>query len=455
MRDDELDFENVLTFDELAQYARSGDPRALDRLLENVGTLTARLVMLRIALEDRLAQPRLKNYPPAVFVAYKWEDEAHNAWVGDLARHLEGRGYEVLLDRDHLEQDASNYDEVPGYIARLVDCDYCLVVVTERYLDLVEVRHEKTSWVYDEYEAASRLHMQGRLQIVALLKESTVEPDNLLLRMNAIDMRRTPNDYAALDGRFPPYQGPRLTEDGRRLLLAFARQFDELMAADEPDVGAIQQILTDNADFEPLYDYRLRVAEVYWRAGLPDQAYPVALAIRDECANDDDIMLLAQIFDAAHDYPTLFKFLYQARSRFHLQGSVTYHYFMAETLLELNSVVAALNHFRWLRRSAAFEDMPAHLRDLISERIETLDETVGAVEPDHRFRCTACEAQYIHAGELNVVCGDCGTLYDSTDARCPVCANDGRVPLAILLAGVDVQVLCPICGEGSMAVIAD
>jgi RNA polymerase subunit RPABC4/transcription elongation factor Spt4 len=161
-------------------------------------------------------------------------------------------------------------------------------------------------------------------------------------------------------------------------------------------------------------------------------------------------MLLAQIFDAAHDYPTLFKFLYDARGRFHLRDSVTYHYFMAETLLEHNSVVAALNHFRWLQRSSAFDDMPAHLRQLISERVDTLEGTVGAVEPDHRFRCTACEAQYIHAGELNVVCGDCGTLYDSTDATCPVCSNDGRVPLTILLAGVDVQILCPICGEGPM-----
>jgi hypothetical protein len=455
---DEPDFNRVLTLDEMAHYLRSGGATALEAVRKNYGPLSARLAMLRIALEDRLAQPRTRNYPPAVFVAYKWEDEAHNAWVHALAGRLKDRGYQVLLDQDHLARDASNFHDVPAYIARLVDCDIVLAVVTERYLDLVEERQHQTSWVFDEYEVAARLHMQGRLQILAVWKDATVKPGKLLLRLNAIDLRQqAPGDFDALDTHFPVYQGPSLTDLDRQSLLAFAQQFDTLMAADEPDAQALQHALRDHEGFEQLYDYRLRLAHFYWRARAIGEAYQIAQAISHECQNDDDIMLLAQIFDAAGDHPTLFRFLYQARGQFHLRNSVIYHYFAAETLFERNSVFAALNHFRWLAKSPAFASLPAHMRREISGRIRTLDDRIGAPDPDHRFRCTVCEAQYIQIGGLNALCGDCATLYEATETVCPVCSNDGRVPLQLLLPGAQpmpVGVECPICNEGKMAYVA-
>jgi hypothetical protein len=455
---DEPDFNRSLTLDEMARYLRSGGATALKAILRHYGALSARLAMLRIALEDRLAQPRTKNYPPAVFVAYKWEDEAHNAWAHALAGYLKDRGYEVLLDQDHLERDASNYHDVPAYIARLVDCDVFLAVVTERYLDLVEERQNQTSWVFDEYEVATRLHMQGRLQILAVWKNATVKPGKLLLQLNAIDMKQqAPGNFDTLDAHFPVYKGPSLTELDRQALLAFAQRFDKLMAADEPDAQALQRTLRKHKGFEQLYDYRLRLAQFYWRAGAIGEAYQIALAIRHECQNDDDIMLLAQIFDAAGDHPKLFRFLYQARCRFHLRNSVIYHYFAAETLFERNSVFAALNHFRWLGKSPAFAKLPTHMRREISGRIRTLDERIGAPVPDHRFCCTVCEAQYIQIGDLNAVCGDCATLYESTETVCPVCSNDGRVPLRLLLPrakAMPVGVECPICNEGEMVCVA-
>src|SRR5262249_35790427 len=151
-----------------------------------------------------------------------------------------------------------------------------------------------------------------------------------LLRLYAIDMRgQEPDKSATLDAHFPLYEGPSLSARERETLLAFARRFDELMAADEPDARALQRTLQEHAPFGPLYDYRVRLAQLYWRAGAIHDAYPIALAIQAECQNDDDIMLLAQIFDAAGDHATLFKFLYQARWRHHLRDSVTYHYFVA------------------------------------------------------------------------------------------------------------------------------
>src|SRR5262249_49275018 len=157
----------------------------------------------------------------------------------------------------------------------------------ERYLDLVEERQNQTSWVFDEYEVASRLHMDGKLQIVAAWKEPTVEPGKLLLRLNVIDMRQhEPGSSPELDAHFPEYEGPALTHAERQTLLAFAQQFDELMAADEPDAEAVRRTLMDNETFEALYDYRVRLADYYWHGGAADAAYPIAIAIRDECQND-------------------------------------------------------------------------------------------------------------------------------------------------------------------------
>jgi hypothetical protein len=231
------------------------------------------------------------------------------------------------------------------------------------------------------------------------------------------------------------------------------QRFDTELAADPPDIDTLRHLLESHQAFEPLYDYRLRLARLYWRAGKIDAAYPLALALRDACDDDDDILLLAQILDAAGDHPAMFRFLYRARCRMHLQGSVTYHYFVAETLRECNSVFAALNHFRWLRRLPAFGRFPAHLRDDVDTAMRELGALANGPTPDHRFRCTECAAEYIHLGRLKHVCGDCGTLYEAPAARCPVCDNDGRVPLGLLLPGatpVPAAIECPICNQGRL-----
>src|SRR5262245_21083566 len=123
MSDDRPDPTTVQSLEALQAYLRKGGPDALAWVLKHWGALTARLVMLNIAVENRLAQPRRRNYPPLVFIAYKWEDDAHNAWVASVADYLRGRGWQVMLDREHLDPGASNFLEVPEYIARVVSCD--------------------------------------------------------------------------------------------------------------------------------------------------------------------------------------------------------------------------------------------------------------------------------------------------------------------------------------------
>jgi hypothetical protein len=118
-----------------------------------------------------------------------------------------------------------------------------------------------------------------------------------------------------------------------------------------------------------------------------------------------------------------------------VRDPVLYHYFAAETLFELNSVVAARNHFSWLIKSPTFSRLPARMQTEISDRFHELSVRTDQVKPEHLFRCTACDSEYTHMGKFKNVCGDCGTLYETTERTCPACSNDGLVPLQMLVPG--------------------
>lgn len=83
---------STVSLSHVTDLLRAGGPAALERIVKQYGPLSARLAALHIAIEKRVAQPRTKNYPPAVFLAYKWENEAHQARVRDIAEYLRGRG---------------------------------------------------------------------------------------------------------------------------------------------------------------------------------------------------------------------------------------------------------------------------------------------------------------------------------------------------------------------------
>ena len=38
--------------------------------------------------------------PPKVFISYRWESEAHSAWVAHFVAELKKRGVRVVFDRD-------------------------------------------------------------------------------------------------------------------------------------------------------------------------------------------------------------------------------------------------------------------------------------------------------------------------------------------------------------------
>jgi hypothetical protein len=450
----ERDFgDQPATLAQMRRLVRERGEDGLREVMRHFGALAARLTMLWIAFEDRQALPAVRNYPPAVFIAYKWGGPEHQAWVRDLAAELRRRGYQVLLDQDHLAVDASNFAEVPAYIARLVGSDVCLVVVTEQYLDLVEARQNKTSWVYDEFDVAARLADHGRLRICALWKDPQVNPARLALRSHVIDARRVPFDPAVLAEDFPVYAGPVLDAAGRDRLVRFAARAEDLLSATPPDLPAARDWLVEHGDLEPLYDYQLPLCRLYWLAGMTAQAHATAGPLLAQCRDADGALQLAQVLDTAGAHPAMFRFLHRGRQQRWLRDSPMLHYFLAETLFELGSPVAARNHFGWLLASPAFAAFPAGMQAGIRERHDSLDSPASALLPGHTVGCDHCPTRYHLIDTLRKVCGECATQYRTAEARCPVCHNDGIVPLDILTVpglGGGVRLACPVCDPGTM-----
>jgi hypothetical protein len=452
---DASEFDRPVGMERIVEILRNEGPAGLERLIRYGGSLAARIGMLSLAIQDRLGQPQIRNYPPAIFLAYKWETDEHQAWVRRVAAHLKSRGYRVCLDQDHLERDASNYAEVPQYIANMAGCDVFLVVMTDAYVDMVTARRGKTTWVHDEYSAAVLLHNNGHLRLHGLRNDPGVQLGHLAFGMSVTDLVRGSEDFEALDAAFPVYEGVALDAEAEARLRAFARDFDGALQSQPGDSAMLRNLLLAHYDLESLYDYRIRLCQFCWQAGDLDKAHAIALPLLGECEFDDHIMHLAQVLDEAGDTATLFKFLHQARRSLRLRDSVKYHYFMAETLYEHDSMVAARNHFGWLCRSPGFAQQPPGVQDIILDRYKALGEIVCGNTADCQYRCKDCGAEYGFVGTLDKVCGDCGTLHDRANCVCPVCCNDGIVPLRLLQLGAAASafgIQCPVCGQGTMEV---
>jgi hypothetical protein len=67
---------------------------------------------------------------PKVFISYSWDDDAHKAWVRNLAARLRQEGIETLLDQWHLVPG----DQLPRFMETSVrESDFALIVCTPRY----------------------------------------------------------------------------------------------------------------------------------------------------------------------------------------------------------------------------------------------------------------------------------------------------------------------------------
>lgn len=437
----------------MEDLVRENPEEGLKILQKNFGSLSARITMLNIAVKNKLTESHIKNHPPSIFIAYKWEDEAHNQWVKQLANHLKSKGYDVLLDRDHLAEDASSYEEIPQYIAQMVGSDLFLVILTEKYLDFIEARSGKTTWVFDEYQQAVLLHNHGKLNMQAVWKSGDNIPHLFAHRTDTIDMRDGSYDFTKLDNYFPNYDGPSFTTEEKKQFRTFINQFDTLLNDPTSNPQLLADLLNIHSSFASWYEYRYRLMLFFWHTDQIQEAYNIAYNIREEATNEDHIILLAQIFDHVKDLPTLFKFLHNSRINFLSDKSLAYHYLCATTLYENNSVFAAKNHFGYLKRLLTDRtDISEKIFLEVKDRYNELDSLLAAYTPEHSFCCTECASKYMIIGNFERICGDCASEYESTLTQCPVCNNDGIISLKLILEMKDspIKFLCPICHKGEL-----
>lgn len=175
------------------------DAETVHRLAWERGSLPVRLAMLGLAAVGMGERPLWWGYPPAVFIGYKWDGGEMARRVEALADYVRSRGYRACLDREHLAADAGAYGDIPGYIARLLECQFYVLLLTARGADLVDARGNKTSWLHEELQLAIRRANTGRLALVPVL----LEPDGMVDALRGapyLDLTTDPRGFTALDG---------------------------------------------------------------------------------------------------------------------------------------------------------------------------------------------------------------------------------------------------------------
>ena len=165
--------------------------------------LMVKIALLGLACEKRVYNPHWIGCPPAVFLSYKWNGPESRDYVGRIHDYLVDKGYKVYFDRNELSEDADGFTEVPAYIAHVADCQYYVLILTEKTADYITARTGKTSWIFDEYQQAVKLVNLGRHNLVPLLIEEKGMTD-FFTKDRVIDLTANPNDLSPLDEVFYP-----------------------------------------------------------------------------------------------------------------------------------------------------------------------------------------------------------------------------------------------------------
>ena len=161
---------------------------------------------------------------PRLFLSYRWEDEAHEAWVDRVAGELFNRGYNVVYDRhpEWLDQPLGAQE----ILYRIAESTHFVAVVTEAYAEATRQPAEgpapwtrrDASWANREWERARSLQAMGTLCAIALWRSGDSLPD-LLDWQAVVDLRDDERPASALDQAFPELEAivTATTGDGRQI----------------------------------------------------------------------------------------------------------------------------------------------------------------------------------------------------------------------------------------------
>lgn len=152
-------------------------------MLNESGHLGLRLALLEDAMQRRAGSvERDVQYPPRLFLSYKWGSGAENAWVRQLAQRLTQHGWDVVFDQ---LRDETADRSVEEFVSRLVSCRVFVAVLSPAFVDsAIEAKH--ASWAFDEMQCA--LIARSRMRLVGIvpptgLVDGAVKPTPPVVRM--------------------------------------------------------------------------------------------------------------------------------------------------------------------------------------------------------------------------------------------------------------------------------
>ncbi|HJU55391.1 MAG TPA: toll/interleukin-1 receptor domain-containing protein [Pyrinomonadaceae bacterium] len=178
-----------------------------DEAIKAAGVRGWEIARLNQLLNEVLANT---SEPPAkpfiIFVSYRWESQAHQAWVKRLVNDLQARGYDVYLDQN-IQAEREEPLPVPELISLLARSNRFLMVLSEGYLERIEPNDERGSikdgWVWDEYQTAIHLANLGRIKSWLVAWRSGKLPD-WVKEEQVWDFRDDAQYEAVMNAAFPP-----------------------------------------------------------------------------------------------------------------------------------------------------------------------------------------------------------------------------------------------------------
>ena len=129
----------MVTQQEIMQQleGRETDRDYIISLVRKYGNLAVKIALLGIASTKKLYNPYWIGCPPGVFLSYKWNGPGSKNYVQQIHDYLIQLGYHVFFDKNELSEDADTYTAVPEYIANVANCQYYMLILTERTADYI------------------------------------------------------------------------------------------------------------------------------------------------------------------------------------------------------------------------------------------------------------------------------------------------------------------------------
>lgn len=283
----------ILSSEELRVILKGADLATIKEYIKVYGVLTVRLALFHNAVLGKLQLPRIKGYPPGIFISYRWENEEHKHWVKKLAEYLKTSGFKVYFDQFQIESShPEDFREVPLFIATIASAQYALIINSTGYIDRVTARNNETSWVYDEFQQITYLVKAHKLKARGILVNGN-EHLKLFDTFNMVDLRNYSENFEVLKNILPFDEVQMYNDSINQQLVELLISIDHHIYQNQIDQAL--SILTTHHEFIDFYEFKLRKMRCLNKMEKTTEAVSIAKEIIDD--TEIDIQILYEIIE--------------------------------------------------------------------------------------------------------------------------------------------------------------